>query len=216
MPVALTAPYVGFYNQNPDGLGLVPPISPEGKGKYAGNSIFILGGSSSVGQNGKLRYHLSQKKFNRSINRSAIQLAKLSGFSPIITTASLKHTEFLKSIGATHVIDRSVSASTLASEISGITQSVPIKYVVDSISLPDTQQTAYDLLAQGGKLVISLPTAAKTTKEKDIVPVMGLLRSPPNIELLETFYHDNFERLLKEGAIKVSCSRKCPSVLSFD
>ena len=65
----------------------------------------------------------------------ALQLAKLSGFSPIITTASLKHVETLKSLGATHVIDRNVSGSALASEISVITQNAPIKYVVDSISL---------------------------------------------------------------------------------
>ena len=93
-----------------------------------------------------------------------------------------------------------------------MTQNVPIKYAVDSISLPNTQQAAYDLLSQGGKLVIFLPPAAKMTKEKEIVPVAGFLRSPPNIKLLETFYHDNFERLLKEGAIKVSYSLKCPSV----
>ncbi|HEV7737525.1 MAG TPA: hypothetical protein VGO47_09170, partial [Chlamydiales bacterium] len=37
---------------------------------------------------------------------SAIQLAKLSGFSPIATTASTHHTDYLKSLGATHVIDR--------------------------------------------------------------------------------------------------------------
>ena len=88
---------------------------------------------------------------------------------------------------------------------------MPIKFAVDSISLPDTQQAAYDLLAQGGKLVIFLAPAVKTTQEKDIVPVTGLLRNPPNIELLETFYHDNLERLLKEGAIKVRRKRKCPS-----
>ena len=93
-----------------------------------------------------------------------------------------------------------------------MTQNVPIKYAVDSISLPNTQRTAYDLLAQGGKLVIFLPPAAKTTKEKEIVSVAGFLRDPPNIELLETFCHDNFERLLKEGAIKVSYSFKYPSV----
>ena len=56
--MALTAAYAGLYSQKPHGLGLVPPISPEGKGKYAGNPIVILGGSSSVGQNGKLRHVL--------------------------------------------------------------------------------------------------------------------------------------------------------------
>ena len=192
---------------------MVSPVSPGGEGKYSGNPIFILGGSSSVGQNGKLIYHLLKMEFTCSINCSAIQLAKLSGFSPIITTASLRHAEYVKSIGATHVIDRSISASTLASEISVITQNAPIKYAVDSISLPDTQQTAYDLLAQGGKLVIFLPPAVKATQEKDVVPATGLLRDPPNIELLETFYHDNLERLLKEGAIKVS--RRCKGPVMF-
>ena len=189
---------------------MVSPITPEGEGKYGGNPIFILGGSSSVGQNGKLRYRLSKKEFTSSTNRSAIQLAKLSGFSPIITTASLKHAEFLKSIGATHVIDRSISASALVSEISSITQHVPIKYAVDSISLPDTQQAAYDLLGQGGRLVIFLPLAVKTTQEKDVISVTGMLRDPPNIELLEAFYHDNLERLLKDGALKVSHTLNVP------
>ena len=92
---------------------------------------------------------------------------------------------------------------------------MPIKYAFDSISLPKTQQIAYDLLAHGGKLAIVLAPAAKTTKEKDIVPVIGSLRSPSNVELLETFYHDNVERLLKEGAIKVNRSRKCHSVYLF-
>ncbi|KAF8804120.1 hypothetical protein BYT27DRAFT_7243878 [Phlegmacium glaucopus] len=98
-------------------FGLVPP------------PIVILGGfeSNSVGQN----------------NIDSIQLVKLSGFSPIITTASLKHAEFLKSLGATHVIDRNVSASSVATEVSSITKDAPIKYAVDSISLADTQQAAY-------------------------------------------------------------------------
>lgn len=195
LPVALTAPYVGLYNQNPYGLGLVPPVSPEGKGKYAGNPIVILGGSSSVGQN-------------------AIQLVKLSGFSPIITTASLKHAEYLKSLGATHVIDRSVSGSALASEIGTVTQNAPIKYAVDSISLADTQQAAYDLVAPGGQVAVFLPILAKTTKEKDIFHVLGLIRDPPNIKLLETFYHDNFERLLKEGAIKPNRVEVLPNGLA--
>jgi D-arabinose 1-dehydrogenase-like Zn-dependent alcohol dehydrogenase len=211
--VALTAAYIGLYTQNPYGLGVVPPVTPEGEGKYAGNPIVILGGSSSVGQNGKLRYYLSPRNLPVVMSTiSAIQLAKLSGFSYIITTASLKHTEYLKSLGATHVIDRTVSASALASEISNITQNAPIKYAVDSISLPDTQQAAYDLIAPGGQLVVFLPVTAKTTTEKDIFQVLGLIRHPANIELLETFYHDNLERLLKEGAIKVSYSHKCSSV----
>ena len=135
---------------------------------------------------------------------SGIQLAKLSGFSPIITTASLKHTEYLKSIGATHVIDRSISASNLADKINGITQNVPVKYALDSISLPDTQQTVFNLLGKGGKLAVFLPPAVKNTEDKEVFYIFGVLRGPANIELLESLYHDNLEQLLKEGAIKVS------------
>ena len=139
---------------------------------------------------------------------SALQLAKLSGFSPIITTASLKHAESLESLGATHVIDRNISASSLASEVASITQNAPLKYAVDAISLADTQQAAYDLLAPGGQLAVVLPVAAKTTKEKHIHFVIGLINYPSNVELLNTLFHDNIERLLKEGIIKVSKGHK--------
>ena len=81
---------------------------------------------------------------------------------------------------------------------------MPIKYAVDSISLPDMQQAACDLLGQDGRLVIFPPPAVKTAQENDVVSVNGMLRGPPNIELLEIFYHDHLERLLKEGALKVS------------
>ena len=145
-------------------------------------------------------------------HNSAIQLAKLSGFSPIIVTASLQHAEYLKTIGATHVIDRNVTRDALASEVNTITQNTPIKYVVDSISSADTQQSGYDLLASGGKLVISLAVAIKTTDDKAIVHALGSATHPPNTELLRTLYQDNLERLLKEGAIKVEPhSQKCSS-----
>ena len=38
-----------------------------------------------------------------------IQFAKLSGFSPIITTASPRHTARLQALGATHVVDRALA-----------------------------------------------------------------------------------------------------------
>jgi NADPH:quinone reductase-like Zn-dependent oxidoreductase len=134
----------------------------------------------------------------------AIQLAKLSGFSPIITTASLQHAEHLKTLGATHVIDRKVSGADLASEVNSITQKAPIKYVVDSVSSADTQQNGYDLLESGGKLVIFLPIAVKKTNDKEVIHVLGVAAAPANTGLLGSLYHDNLERLLKEGSIKVN------------
>jgi len=133
-------------------------------------------------------------------------------FSPIITTASLKHTEFLKSIGATHVIDRSTSASNLESEISGITQNMPIKYAV----VPSPHRTRNKLpmtsLKKAVNLLFSSTSSSKDDEREEIFSVVGFLRDPDNIELLESLLHDNLERLLKEGAIKVSRTRKCSSV----
>jgi NADPH:quinone reductase-like Zn-dependent oxidoreductase len=36
------------------------------------------------------------------------QFAKLSGFDYIIATASAKHTEYLKFLGAMHIVDRDI------------------------------------------------------------------------------------------------------------
>jgi NADPH:quinone reductase-like Zn-dependent oxidoreductase len=90
---------------------------------------------------------------NSNLSRVAIQLAKLSGFNPIITTASTKHEEFLKSLGATHVLDRNESLSDLKASISKTTDQ-PAKVVVDTISSEETQTLGFNLLAPGGQLAI--------------------------------------------------------------
>ena len=131
-----------------------------------------------------------------------IQLARLSGFSPIITTASLKHTDNLKSLGATAVFDRNLSASELSKEIKMLTNE-PIKLVYDSISSDSTQETGVELLAPGGQLGVVLPATAKADEGKSILRLLGLPRLPHNIELLETLYHDKIAEFLEKGIIKV-------------
>ncbi|KAJ3548039.1 hypothetical protein NMY22_g1429 [Coprinellus aureogranulatus] len=134
IPVGITAPYVGLYQTGENGLGFDVPTKPENRGKYDGTPIVIFGGSSAVGH-------------------FAIQLAKLSGFSPIITTASQKHEATLKALGATHVLDRNTPIT--ESQLKTITSS-PIKYVIDSISDAGTQRQGFDILAPGGKQVVTL------------------------------------------------------------
>ncbi|KAJ7925123.1 chaperonin 10-like protein [Mycena leptocephala] len=89
IPVGLFTSYHAMYGKPPHGAGLISPMSPGGRGKYADQPIVILGGAGATGH-------------------FALQLARLSGFSTIITTASLKHESFLKSLGATHVIEESI------------------------------------------------------------------------------------------------------------
>ena len=55
IPLTLATAALGLYNkkQEPNGgLGLYPPWEEGGRGKYAGQPIVIIGGSSSVGQHG--------------------------------------------------------------------------------------------------------------------------------------------------------------------
>ena len=66
----------------------------------------------------------------------------------VITTSSLKHTEYLKTLGATHVLDRSLSSSVLLAEIAEIAAGTPIKYAFDTIGGEDTQRLAHDALAE--------------------------------------------------------------------
>ena len=67
----------------------------------------------------------------------AIQLAKLSGFGPIVTTASLHNVDWLRHIGATHVLDRGLAFDALAKELEKII-SEPLTVIYDAVSNPDT------------------------------------------------------------------------------
>ncbi|PPQ92598.1 hypothetical protein CVT25_007290 [Psilocybe cyanescens] len=183
LPVVLTCAYVGLYNKHPYGLGIAPPISEATQGKYADTPIVVLGGPTSVGQ-------------------IVIQLAKLSGFSPIFTTASLKHTVFLKSLGATNVLDRNLSSSDTIAEIKKITGDKPIHFVYDTVSSATTQQAGLDILASGGQMVVVNPIAVKVPEDKKVFAFLGILRSPENVELTETLYHDKISGWLEQGVIK--------------
>ncbi|KAJ7343163.1 chaperonin 10-like protein [Mycena albidolilacea] len=123
-----------------------------GEGAYVGEKIVILGGSSSVGL-------------------YTIQFAVLAGFE-VITTSSPAHSDYLKSLGATTVIDR--SAPDVAAQIL-VAAGGAVKYVVDSISLPPTQLLGVEILQRQGKLVLVLPldSSAKTAAEAKDVALLG-------------------------------------------
>nr|VWP00375.1 Peptidyl-prolyl cis-trans isomerase (PPIase) (EC [Ganoderma boninense] len=118
---------------------LTPPWEANGKTKYAGKAALILAGSTSVGQ-------------------YAIQCARMQGFSPIITTASPKHTAFLQSLGATHIIDRSRSSAEITAALPALTGGKPIEYVYDSFGRDrDAQRLGFGVLAPGGAFVTVNP-----------------------------------------------------------
>lgn len=134
----------------------------------------------------------------------AIQFARLSGFSPIITIASRRNELRLKSRGATHVIDRSVPLSRLQRTIKEITDK-PLEIIYDAIADPSTQNAAYGALASGGKLILTLDAAIekeKLTEDKTIVNVFGNVHVPTQREVGVGLYR-NLTALLEAGDLKV-------------
>lgn len=185
IPLSLATAALGLYNTKANkGIELFPPWEEGGRNKYAGQPIFIYGGSSSVGQH-------------------TIQLAKLSGFSPIITTASIHNEAYLKSIGATHVIDRTLPPPDIQNAIKAVT-TTPIKVVYDSISTEDTQNFSYDILAPGGSLVIVLTALVdekKLTEDKFVTYVAGNVQLPDQRKVGVSLY-SKLTELLAAGEIK--------------
>jgi len=183
IPLGLATAAVGLYNKT-GSVGLTPPWEAGGQGKYQGKPFVLFGGASSVGQ-------------------YALQLAKLSGFSPIIATASPHNASYLKELGATHVLDRNLSADAIRAEVAKIT-SAPVEVAYDAVSTADTQNAAYSLLAPGGAVVIVLQNAveeAKQSSDKRIVHVFGNVNVPQNRDLGASLY-SKLTTLLADGSLK--------------
>ncbi|KAH7907117.1 chaperonin 10-like protein [Hygrophoropsis aurantiaca] len=181
LSVGIATATIPLYTQPTIGLGYQSPWNG-GRKKYKGQPIIVLGGSSCVGQ-------------------YVIQFARLSGFSPIITTASPHNKTHLKSLGATYVIDRNLPFSAIAREISKLT-AARIKLVFDAVSQDETQQGGYDLLAPGGRIIITLPsTIDEGYDDKQVIPVTGNFHIPENLAL-GTIVSQNLPALLASGDIR--------------
>ncbi|KXN81198.1 hypothetical protein AN958_05869 [Leucoagaricus sp. SymC.cos] len=182
IPVTLATAHQGLYNVAPYGMGFTP-LLPPGKNQHA----LVIGGGSSIGQ-------------------FVIQLARESGFSPIITTASLKHTERLKSLGVTHVIDRTLPPDNLKTTIAEILvlgkSRDGLKYIFDAISEQKTQTVAYDLLAPGGTLELVLPKQiSNESEDKRVLITYGYPDAAHNTVNLKRLY-GALPSLIEEGTLK--------------
>ncbi|OCH89700.1 GroES-like protein [Obba rivulosa] len=167
--------------------GLSPPWEEDGRDKYIGKAFVVFSSASSVGQ-------------------YAIQLAKLSGFSPIIATASLKNSSLLKSLGITHVLNRKSSSDALTSEVSKIATGTPVEVIYDAVSLPTMLDPALDILTPGGTLVLVKPDPVDEAKKaatqgKRAVGVFGDVNAPDRKRTGQRLYA-KLPALLESGAIK--------------
>ncbi|KAL0577175.1 hypothetical protein V5O48_004814 [Marasmius crinis-equi] len=194
VPSGLATAAIGLLSEPPRGAGLDPSVNETLK--YSNQPALVVGGSSSVGQ-------------------YAIQLLRYLNFSPIITYASGHHTTYLKSLGATHVVDRkSVELSNLPAEIRKITQT-PVKTIYDAVGLADTQQAAYASLAddEGATLVLVLPSLLQeTTGKKKVYSTLGVVTDPGNRKFAGELFR-KVERFLADGTIVPNKVEELPNGL---
>jgi hypothetical protein len=87
--------------------------------------------------------------------------------------------------------------------ISEVTDS-PITLVYDAISLPETQLAAWELLADNGTLVVTLPPSVKEDegKGRKVVGTFANPHIPQNDELCSSSWA-MVEKWLSEGTIRV-------------
>ncbi|KAH9921193.1 GroES-like protein [Epithele typhae] len=176
---------LGLWNRDPGAtaisLGLPAPWEEGGKAVGVGKAAFIVGGSTSVGQ-------------------FAIQCARMNGFSSIVTTASSKHADWLKSLGATHVIDRALSEVDTLAELAKFTADTPVTLAFECVEGSVTERLAYQGLSLGGGLVCVNPmlnpaeTFAEVKKDRDgkkVVKVFAELKLvPENVTVgVEAYKH---------------------------
>lgn len=140
--------------------------------------------------------------------RAVIQLARLASFSPIIATASLNHAEYLKELGATHVIDRKLDPESIKAAIGQITTK-PFDVVYDAVSFEDTQNIGYDVLAQGGTLVVVTSIHIAEEKRSAAKRITAIFASPilPDRRELSIKMYKHVPTLFASGELKVSPRR---------
>ncbi|TFK83844.1 GroES-like protein, partial [Polyporus arcularius HHB13444] len=177
-----------LYSHKPgtESLKLSPPWEG-GRGKYTGNSILILGGATQVGL-------------------FAIQFAKLSGYSPIIATASTHNASLVKLYGATHVVDRKLSEERTIAEVHAIAGG-PVDLVYDAVSEDSTLHLAGAAVREGGQVVVVLPGQEELFKKLfdpkhvEWVIARGFQSSERNKGALAGLWKQ-LPELLKEGVLK--------------
>ena len=117
----------------------------------------------------------------------------------------------MKSIGATHVVDRNAPLESLAVTVRDITD-VPLKLVYVAIPAPDVPNVAYDLLASEGTLVLAMPRVtiddAKITPDKRIVTIFASKVFDDSRDMAVGLYK-SLTSYLASGDIKVCLIAVC-------
>jgi NADPH2:quinone reductase len=128
IPVVVLAGFIALFARA--GHGLPPPFSPEAYSfGYANVTLLVVGGGSNTG-------------------RVVVELAKLVGIGRIIAVAGHHNEAHLKSIGATHVINR--KAPDALEQIRAITGD-ELVYAIDTVNAGTEQELGVAALSNTKK-----------------------------------------------------------------
>ncbi|KAH7024154.1 chaperonin 10-like protein [Ilyonectria destructans] len=188
VPVIVLAGFIALFASS--GHGFPPPFSQEAKAFEYGNvMLLVIGGGSNTG-------------------RATIELAKLAGIGRIIAVAGHHNEAKLKSIGATHVIDR--KAPDVLDQIRAITGD-ELVYAVDTVNAGVEQELGVAALSntkKGTLITLRRPegdfdAARIGSKSAGYERRLVFGVSPMHPEVTIGFWEE-VPRWLKEGKIRPS------------
>ncbi|TEB29055.1 hypothetical protein FA13DRAFT_1735158 [Coprinellus micaceus] len=134
----------------------------------------------------------------------AVQFARLSGFSYVVTSASLKHAEYLKSLGATHIIDQNLTVDEFRQELATIEGLPPLAYAFDAIGESNSSfLLAVAALCVAGTVVTVRPTLEYSTPEGLVLCRFSARKRIPTSNTLYRVLWPDVTRLLETKALVV-------------
>ncbi|EXM14664.1 hypothetical protein V3481_018583 [Fusarium oxysporum f. sp. vasinfectum] len=188
IPVIVLAGFIALFASS--GHGLPPPFSPEAKSfDFASVTLLVIGGGSNTG-------------------RAVVELAKLAGIGRIIAVAGHHNQANLKSIGATHFIDR--RAPDAQDQIRAITGD-ELVYAVDTVNAGVKQELGVAALSNTKKVTLitfrrpdgDFDTARIGSKSVGYERRLVLGVSPMHPDVAMGFWEE-VPRWFKEGKIRPS------------
>lgn len=150
---------------------------------------------------------LEVQKTNCPCFITALQFLKLSGFGPIIATASPHNIELVKAYGATHVIDRKLPTADIITQVTAIAGG-GVDLVYDAISTQDTLALSEAVARPGAQLVCVNPplgefvTKLAADKRLQVAVAQGSLSIEKNRGGIDGLL-EKLPQLLQDGLLKV-------------
>ena len=180
LPLAISTAAMGLYGKEALGLPF-PEVEPK---KTSNKTVIVVGGASSVGT-------------------VAVQLCAASGLN-IISTSSPKNHNYVKSLGASEVLDS--SDPDLASSLASKVPKGQFAGIYDAIATPDTFKVTYAVIEKlgGGSLtyVLEAPEDLKKPDNLKAYHIFGAAIHLKTPEIVDAVWQSFLPPALETGTIK--------------